>query len=185
MALLKVGRPYLSGRSCWPPEVHYRFQRDGHHLTLFVNGVTACQEADLIRGRGEFVLISGWNEITFCARFGDSIPWRHSTPFRWHGAPQRDRRLPQNPKLAPDSRAQIQVALVEADDGTVRALNSVLLTSASTSALHVAIRELAEHPEFTPSPLWSVSVFHRLYGEPNPVGSRSNGRPYRESSGDS
>jgi len=180
MAILKVGSPYIVGRSCWPPEVHYHYQRDGHHLALFVNGVTACQESDLIRGHVEFVLISGWNEITFCARFGDSIPWCHSTPFRWHGLPQRDRRLPRNPMLTPDSRAEIQVALIEADDGTVRALSSVLLTSVSTSVLHLAIRESAEHPEFIRSPLWSISVFRRLYGESNPLDSRSVGRHYLE-----
>ena len=65
----------------------------------------------------------------------------------------------------PDRHAQLRVALVEADDGRVRALRAVRLTPAFTTALHAAIRAQASRP--APA-VAAVSRVARLYQEPPP-----------------
>lgn len=185
MANLEVGRLYAADRRRWPRAVNYLYRCDGHHLALFINGVTACQEDDLARGRAELAVVFDWREITLCSRFGESIPWCHSAPFRWHGMPPADRILPPDPDLIPGLHGQIQVVLVEADDGTVRALRSLSLTSASTAVLHAAIRGQAGHLARVAPPLWAVARLSRLYRDPRVAGFRTRGRLPLETSEES
>src|SRR5258705_6708375 len=116
-----VGQPYVAGRMRWPPAARYSYRRDGHELILFVRGVTDRQEADLRRGQAELALVVDARAIVLCSRFGATLPWSHAAPYRWCGVPRAERGVPPAPELMPDCQAQLRVALVEADDGRVRA----------------------------------------------------------------
>ena len=140
MPIYLVGQPYVAGRMRWPPAARYSYRCDGHELILFVRGVTDCQEADLRRGQAELALVVDGGAIVLCSRFGATLPWSHAAPYRWCRVPRAERGVPPAPELMPDRHAQLRVALVEADDGRVRALRAVRLTPAFTTALHAAIR---------------------------------------------
>lgn len=166
MSMFEIGQTYSSYRKCWPHATSYLYRSGSHELTLFIKDVTPCQEFDLAQGRAELVVLLDWSAITICSRFGESIPWGYSSPFRWNEMKSRDQVLPAASKLTPGLCTQIQVALVEADGGTVRAIRSISLTSESTSMLHEAIRGQAERPDSYESPLWSVARICQLYREP-------------------
>jgi hypothetical protein len=167
-----VGQPYVAGRMRWPPAARYSYRCDGHELILFVRGVTDRQEADLRRGQAELALVVDARAIVLCSRFGATLPWSHAAPYRWCGVPRAERGVPPAPELMPDRHAQLRVALVEADDGRVRALRAVRLTPAFTTALHAAIRAQASRP--APA-VAAVSRVARLYHEPPPAGFGSPG----------
>jgi len=86
-------------------------------------------------------------------------------PRRPEGVPQAERIVPPATELMPDLHALLRVALVEADDGLVRALRAIVLIAAFTTTLNAAIRAQAGRPVHTVSSAWSVS---RLYQEPFP-----------------
>lgn len=166
-----VGEPYRVGCTSWSEASRYTYRFDGHELILLVRGVTARQEADLRGGTIDLALVTDEREIVLCACFGASLPWSHSLPFHWHEVPQVQRGMPPSPESSPNLHAQLQVTLVEADTGLVRAQRTVLLTPPFTSALNAAIRGQAEHPTGSGHAEGSVARIYRLtpVGLPEPA----------------
>jgi hypothetical protein len=87
-------------------------------------------------------------------------------PRRPEGVPQAGRVIPPASELTPDLHTLLRIALVEADDGLVRALRAIAPTAAFATNLNAAIRaQTGPGPVHTASSAWSVA---RLSQEPPP-----------------
>ncbi len=133
--------PFREGHDLWPPGSHYRHHRRGHELIRVVQKVGGDHVEAVLRGRAEFALLVDEPLIIVCSRFGAALPWAEGA-FHWHRVPQPDRAWP---ALAdgPDSGAALDVSLVEALDGRVRAHRRVTLSPGFTRVLHEALLEQA------------------------------------------
>src|SRR5579863_4521177 len=96
-----VGKPYKVGCTLWSEATWYTYRRDGHELILLVRNVTARQEADLCAGTIDLAIVADERDVVFCARFGASLPWSHSSPFHWREVPQAQRGVPPSPESSP------------------------------------------------------------------------------------
>ncbi|MBV8232686.1 MAG: hypothetical protein JO329_22115 [Planctomycetaceae bacterium] len=133
--------PFREGRDRWPPGSHYRHHRGGHELIRVVRKIGDDHVAAFLRGRAEFALLVDDPLIIVCSRFGAALPWAEGV-FHWHRVPRPERAWP---ALAddPDAGAALDVSLVEARDGRIRARRRVTLSPAFTRVLHEQILEQA------------------------------------------
>jgi len=123
----------------------YSYFRGDHELTLTLRGVEGHHAAAVARGEAEFALIDELPLLMLCARFGDEIPWI-SSPICWHEIPGGDRVLPPLAGSDAERRLQLQIVLIDGDDGSVKATRCVTFTLDFTRALNGAIREQARLP---------------------------------------
>jgi len=130
------------------PDLHraqYTYFRREHELTLTLYGVESHHAIAVTRGEVEFALIDESPLLMLCVRFGEAIPWI-SSPFCWHDVPSEDRVLPPAVGSDDERRLQLQIVLVDGDDGSVKATRCVTFTLDFTRALNEAIREQARGP---------------------------------------
>ena len=142
MHVYEVGKPYIAGRKSWPEFGEYNFRGGEHELRLFFDDLSESELAVVARGRAEFALFVEGELIIFLYRFGHG-EWSDG-PFSLHMVPASERVLPQ--LLTGEQRALLQVVLVSANDGIVRALRAVTLSPGFSQALHAAIAAQAELP---------------------------------------
>lgn len=138
MHKLEVGQLYNPSRTSWPETVQYNFYANGHDLQLFFAGLTEMEIEEVQTGECEFALDVESGIIFFLCRFG-SQPWSDA-PYTWHRVPEEQRVLPE-PEATSDSRALLQVLLIDASTGILKAIRAVSLSPQFTRALHRAIRE--------------------------------------------
>ena len=123
----------------------YTYFRREHELILTLRGVESHHAIAVARGEAEFALIDESPLLMLCARFGDAIPWI-SSPFCWHHVPSEDRVLPPAAGSEDERRLQLQIILIDGDDGSVKATRCVTFSLDFTRALNEAIREQARLP---------------------------------------
>lgn len=123
---------------------HYRCSREGHQLRRVVESASETQIAALTDGEAEFALVLDDPLIVVCSRFGTALPWSGGA-FHWHRVPRLERMWPAPPSSLNEG-VVLDVALVEADDGRVRASRSVWLAPEFAKVLHEAILEQARFP---------------------------------------
>lgn len=131
-------------RERWDQDsVEYLFRR-GHELRVVLSDLT---EREIARiggdGRVDLALVVEPLVFTVLAQFDGVIPWS-GAPFSWHQLPEDERVLP--PTLTAGERAVLTLVLVEASDGIVRAVRSLVLSPEFSGALEEAIRDQAARP---------------------------------------
>jgi hypothetical protein len=82
-------------------------------------------------------LVVDGDVIFLCWDF-DSV-WWGECPYNWHMVSPERRRLP-DAELAPNEGAVLEIHLVDADTGIIRALRLVALSHTFSTELHAAIR---------------------------------------------
>ena len=112
---------------------------------MTLRGVESHHAMAVARGEAEFALIDESPLLMLCARFGDAIPWI-SAPFCWHHLPSEERVLPPAAGSEDERRIQLQIILIDGDDGSVKATRCVTFSLDFTRALNEAIREQARLP---------------------------------------
>ena len=143
LSVLQVGKPYIVGRENWPEGVEYNYRSGCHELRMFF-AESSKEEVRAIRhGECEFGLVVEGPVIFFLYRFGSAVRWSDA-PYSWHLVPGSERTLPE--EEGPETRAVLQVVLVEAGSGRVLVLRAVSFSPAFTLALHDAIRRQASSP---------------------------------------
>ncbi|GIW06340.1 MAG: hypothetical protein KatS3mg060_1145 [Dehalococcoidia bacterium] len=136
--LLQVGAPYLPGRTRYPEAVQYTYRAGGHELLLWLSSPSPREVESIQRGRASFALSIEPPLIVLLYRFAPAITWSDA-PFSIHLVPPAQRVLPPPLGQAEESRALLQVILVDADTGIVRALRQLTWSPAFTAAIHAAI----------------------------------------------
>jgi len=119
--------------------------RGEHELTLTLHGVESRHAIAVAAGEAEFALIDESPLLVLCARFGDAIPWICS-PICWHHVPSRERILPPVAGSEEEKRLQLQIVLIDGDDGSIKATRCVTFSLDFTRILNEAIREQARLP---------------------------------------
>lgn len=123
----------------------YTYFRREHELVLTLRGIESHHAIAVAGGESEFALIDESPLLMVCARFGDAIPWI-SSRFCWHHLPAGERVLPPAAGSEDEKRLQLQIVLVDGDDGSVKATRCVTFSLDFTRVLNEAIREQARLP---------------------------------------
>ena len=149
MHALSVGKPYIPGRSRWPEVGEYNYRAGANELRIFWGAPTASEVESVRKGPALFGLYTQGDLLILCYRFG-SLPWSDA-PYSIHllepaGVPPEDRVPPDPASLTPESRALLDVVLIDAGSGIVRALRTVTFSPEFTGALYYAIAAQARMP---------------------------------------
>ncbi len=155
---LQVGKPCRPGLTSAPagaestrrgaePKLaegaEYAFRGGEHELVVRLGGITRRELDDVNDGECEFALVVENDVLFFLYRFGRSLPWSDA-PSSWWLVPEAERVPP--PARQAERPPLLQVALVDAATGIVRALRAVSLSPAFARALEAAIRVQASRP---------------------------------------
>jgi hypothetical protein len=136
---LEVGKLYPARL---PESVQYNYRGGHHELLMVLGGLRDKEIEDIRKGPCEFGLLVHGPVIFFLYRFGTSIPWS-DTPYSWWLMPEHDQSIvPAAGTL--ETRALLQVILVEQETAIVRGLRAVSLSPEFTQALHEAITKQSE-----------------------------------------
>lgn len=168
MHSLEVGKPYIPGRSRWPEGCEYNYRGGENELRLSYGDPSPREVAAVQKGRALFGLYHEGDQVILCYRFGD-LAWSdapfHLARLAAAGVPAEERTPPPDPAtLSPESRAILQVVLVDAGPGIVRVLRAVTLSPEFTSALFGAIRDQASRPYDRASYEAGLDRIYRRYG---------------------
>lgn len=144
MAEYSVGKPYIPGRRNWPENCEYNYRSGTHELRMFLRGLTGPEVMAIRRGECEFGLFVQEDIILLLYRFDAAVAWSDA-PYSWHRVPEGQRDFPE-PHGSPEGRDTLQVILVDALTGIVRALRIVSFSPAFTMVLRSAIRDQAARP---------------------------------------
>ena len=144
----RVGRPYIEGRRNWPEVAEYNFRQGAHELRMFLRNLKPWEVEAIRSGPCEFALTVEGDVLFLLYRFGEppreAVPWSDA-PYSWHLVPADQRTLPE-PAGMPEPHDTMQIILVDALTGIVRALRMVSFSPAFTVALRSAIRDQASRP---------------------------------------
>lgn len=145
----EVGRPYSDTRRRWPEGVDFNYRDGAHELRLFWRSPSAAEIQGVKTGRAEFAITPWMDTILFLFRFNGACDWSDQ-PYSWHltEAGVGPQEIPP-PLDSPDDaafRQILNVILVDADTGIIKALRAVTFSPEFTRVLHKAIREQAERP---------------------------------------
>lgn len=148
MQVLEVGQPYSVRRTVWPELAEYNYTQSGHELRLFFSSPSPGEVRAVRKERCDFSLVVEGSAIILQYRFGDrptkGIPWSDAS-FSIHLVPEQYRRVPEVDSN-PEARAALQVLLIDADTGILKALRFVTLSPDFTRALEGAIQAQALQP---------------------------------------
>jgi hypothetical protein len=150
MHKLEVGKPYHPNVSTWPEGGEYNFRAGQHELLLRFGNLKPEEIRDVAEAVCEFALTVEQGIIFLLYRFGRAIDWSDA-PYAWRLVPENQRQLPA-PEATGQTRALLNVILIEATTGIVRAIRAVTFSPEMTRALHQAIREQAAQA-------WNVEAF--------------------------
>jgi hypothetical protein len=144
MPELRVGAPYIPGKTSFVEGVQYNFRSGEHELLMWLGSPSRAEVDDIRRGQAEFALVVRPPIIFLMYRFGKAITWSDS-PYSYWMVPEDQRRVPDTTGMT-EPHALLSVILVDAANGLVRGLRAVSFSPAFTTALHLAIAEQAATP---------------------------------------
>lgn len=147
MHKLKVGELYNAGHTTWPECAQFSCSGGGWELVLFLATPSGSEIGAARTGRAEFALLVRGPVLFFLYRFGapgSGIPWSDA-PTTIHLIAESDRKLPPAP-TTPEQRAVLQLMLVDAATGILRALRQLSLSHEMTEALYGATIAQAAQP---------------------------------------
>jgi hypothetical protein len=140
----QVGQPYIPGRRNWPEAVEYNYRQGAHELRAFLPNLRPWEVEAIREGPCEFALAVERDVLFLLYHFGKALPWSDA-PYSWHLVPEDQRTLPEPAGLV-EPHDTMQIVLVDALTGIVKALRMVSFSPAFTVALRSAIRDQAARP---------------------------------------
>jgi hypothetical protein len=156
MQILEVGQQYSTSRTTWPEGAEDNYTRGGHELRLFFKSPRPGEVEAVRKEPCEFAVSVEGTSIILQYRFGDHprrrIPWSDAV-FSIHLVPARHRCVPAA-DANPEARAALQVLLIDADTGILKAMRYRTLSPEFTRTLESAIRAQALQP-------WPGQMAHR------------------------
>ncbi len=133
--------PFIDGHRDWPEGAIYRYDRGGHELLRVVDGVDEAMVADVTGGPVELALLIDGPLVVLCSRVGETIPWAGAA-YHWHRVRRSDRILPPS-GVDTVAGSRLDLILMEARGGRVRATRPLTLPADFSRVLHEAILEQA------------------------------------------
>lgn len=166
----RVGRLYSPTRSRWPEVMQYNYRGGGHELVLFLGRPTAGEIGAVREGAAEFALWEHEDLLVLLYRFvgrATTLGWGDA-PYTIHLVPAGERALPPvGDDLGPESRALLQVLVVDAGNGIIRAMRQVTLDPPFTRTLHEVIVAQAARPWSEATYDAQVSLYQARYRNPD------------------
>jgi len=145
---LAVGELYIPGVTSFPERVQYNYREGGHELLMWLGSPTRQETRAIRKGRAEFALFVESDIIFLLYRFEGNLRWS-DCPYSFHLVPSGQKQLPFD-LPTPDSRAILQILLVDAHTGILKAIRDCSLSPAFSRQLHEAIKEQAAQADFSP-----------------------------------
>lgn len=150
----EVGKLFDPGRTTWPEAVRYIYHDGQHALVLIRRRPRLAEIEALTEGPAELALYVEGDLLLLLYRFHSPeldpvIDWSDA-PFTIHRVPEAGKRLPSDTP----SRAELQVFVVDAENGVLLGKRALSLDEQFTASLYRAIREQAERP-------WSSTDYDR------------------------
>jgi len=160
MHQLQVGQLYHPNRTRWPEVAEFNFDAAGYELRLFMGSPTPA-EVDAVRSApADLALLDLAGSVWLLYRFEPGVPWGDA-PYTWHLVPPDRRAQPE--ETGPESRALLQVYLVDADTGILRVIRGVTLSPACTRWLVATIRRQMAAPFDEPAHFRAVAQTQTVY----------------------
>lgn len=148
---ISVGHRFDPRLGRWPEATHYGWDPGHapapmHALTVFAERPTPAERTAFSRGgRVELALVVSSPAIALLWR-GAGWPRWSDGHFSWHALPVERRALPSVGDIADGTGVPLQMVLVDAADGIVRAIRVVAMPGTFARELHRAIVAQAEAP---------------------------------------
>ena len=139
MEVLRVGDLYIPSRKRWPEGAEYNFSAAGHELRLFFNSPTAA-EVRAVRRAPIHILLFAPPVIDLVWKIDGIGEWS-DCPYSWHLLTDSHRVLPA--ETGDQQHALLNVLLIDASNGILKAIRAVSLPPHATARLHAAIIERA------------------------------------------
>lgn len=140
MEVLRVGELYIPSRKHWQEGAEYNFSASGHELRLFFATPTVAEVRAVRRAPIHIGLIFAPPVIDLVWKIDGIGDWS-DCPYSWHLLPASHRVLPE--ETSDQQRALLNVLLIDAGNGILKAIRAVSLPPHATARLHAAIREQA------------------------------------------
>jgi hypothetical protein len=136
-----VGKPYNAGKTVWPEMPALRLTAQGTQLLLFYRSPTDQEISAIRTGKASF----GWiaSELTGVLAFRfHPLPWA-DVPYTPHREQPDD-----TPGLPEGDEGQllVQIVLVDADTGIIRALRALTWPERFTKAVRASVQEMLDKP---------------------------------------
>jgi hypothetical protein len=138
MHILEVGKPYVQGVTKWPEASEYLYSVNGHELRLFYNSPSIAEIEGAKSGKAEFALYVQLPVIIFLHKIAPAHDWA-DCPYTFWRVPDTHRQSPDLASRTPESRALLQITLVNARTGILKALRATTLSVEMTQKLEEAI----------------------------------------------
>lgn len=142
MYIIEVGKPYSAIRSSWAEGVEYNFTKEGHQLRIFMNfnskGIKVVKEGGI-----KFALAVEGDILLFMFEIGGLFDWS-DCPYSIQMV-KEELRL-EAPELGENERAILQIVLVEAKSGILKAIREVTFSHDFSVKLHEAINKQIGKP---------------------------------------
>jgi hypothetical protein len=147
-SILRVGEAYSPTRRSWTEDVDVNYRKRAWELRLFLARPTVREVEAVRRGPAEFAFLEADDALLFLYRFGEALPWSDK-PFSWHllaRSRPEEALLPEPVREGEETRDTLQVVLVDAASGIVKALRLLTFSPSFTVALRLAVAREAERP---------------------------------------
>ena len=108
------------------PRAEYSYRDGVYELRLYMTSARAGAVAAVRRGESEFALIVEDPVIVLCARFGEEIPWVAAT-YKGSDFEKGIGYTPPPPHSPHESRALLNVTLIDAKSGKIQAERNLTL----------------------------------------------------------
>jgi hypothetical protein len=135
--------PSIEDHRDLPEGAVYRYDQRGHELLRIVRGVEADMVAAVTGEPVEIALLIEGPLVVVSSRVGQTLPWAGAS-YHWHRVWNSERVMPPR---AVDTVAgsRLDLILLEAMGGRVRAVRSLTLPVEFTRVLHEAILDQARY----------------------------------------
>ena len=140
----RVGQLYHPGRTQWSENVFYYYRGGQHELLIFFGSPSRKEILAIRRGRLDVGLWWKPPVIWFLYRFQSIMDWSDA-PYSIHLVQNPEERTPPT-ELEENQRMLLNITLIDAETGIIRALRASSLSPRFSQLLHSAIREQLEIP---------------------------------------
>lgn len=143
---IKIGQLYNS-RTQWPEGSEYNYIGGCHSLGLFVARPTPKEILGVQRAPMEFALTVEGDVIFLLWKIQGAFPWCDA-PYSWHKVPLEHRTLPATLPPGMEKRRYeiLQIVLIDATTGILKAMRAVVLPPQLMAALNAAITAQSQRP---------------------------------------
>lgn len=152
-----VGEPYGGTPRAWPETPHLRLTPAGCELLLFLGAPTSAEVRDVKSGVDQWAWTDADQVAVLCYRLG-TMPWSDA-PYEAGREPEAERGAPAG---GPDDGILITVMLVDAHDGTIRAIRATTWPAAFAEKIRETIRRQLDVP---PEPEAAGAALNNLYAQ--------------------